>query len=197
MSGLDKIKDSIISDARKQADENIKAAESEAGDIKSKAVREAGQIKDEIEARSKRDVADYKERVDSSLDMTRRVRLLEAKQEMIDDVITEAKRKVTSLDTKEYFSLVLKLVEQNATAEEGEIIFSGKDLARLPEGFSGKIEEAAASKGGKLSISRTPGDIKSGFILSYNGIEENMSFEAMFEAKKDDLTDIVRTILFS
>ena len=39
--------------------------------------------------------------------------------------------------------------------------------------------------------------IKNGFILVYGGVEENCTINAMFDAKKDELSDIVHRLVFS
>ena len=198
MSGLDKIKDRILGDAEKTAEGILEDADKEAAEIKSKAVREADDLSKQITKKADQDLVSFQERVDSSIDMDRRMRLLSAKQEMIRDVIDEARNKISTLSVKEYFGLLLKLIELSVRkGESGTLYFSGKDLARMPEGFEKAAADAAAEAGGTVAVSKEPRDIGDGFVLSYGGIEENCTFDAMIAAKKDDLTDIVQTILFS
>lgn len=197
MSGLDKIKDRILQEAQEQAEEKIKEAEEKAGEIKSEAVREAGEIAKERKAKAENEVKSYKERVDSSIDLEHRTRILAAKQEIIGDVIEEAKRRILALDAKDYFALILKLVEKNMQEGSGTIFFSDADLAKMPSGFTGEVHALAKDHGNDLSVSMKSRNIGPGFILSYGGVEENCTFDALFEEKKDDLTDIVQTILFS
>lgn len=52
-------------------------------------------------------------------------------------------------------------------------------------------------KGAALKISRQTRKIDGGFVLVYGGIEENCSFEALFDAKHDELQDKVHGIVFS
>ena len=40
-------------------------------------------------------------------------------------------------------------------------------------------------------------DIDGGFILKYGGIEQNLSVDAIFEEKKDQMQDLAGKILFS
>ena len=44
--------------------------------------------------------------------------------------------------------------------------------------------------------SEDPGRIKSGFILSYGGIEENCSLDAIFAEKAETLRDLANSILW-
>ena len=135
--------------------------------------------------------------MDSSIDLEHRTRILAAKQEIIGDVITEAKRRILALGTKDYFALILKLIEKNIQDGEGTIYFSEEDLDRMPSGFTKEVSDLAKKHNADLSVSRESRKIGRGFVLSYGGVEENCTFDALFEEKKDSLTDIIQTILFS
>ena len=197
MSGLEKIRDRILKDAEDTASKRMEAAESEARVIKSEAVREADDIANDVRTRAEIDVKAYSERVDSSLDLEHRTRILAAKQEIIGDVISEAKKRITGLPARDYFGLMLKLIEKHVQPGEGIVYFPAEDLARIPDGFENDVKAAAHKAGGRLSISRESRKIGPGFILSYGGIEENCTLDALFEEKKDGLTDTVREILFA
>ncbi len=148
-------------------------------------------------AKSEQAVASYKERVTSSNDLQRRTKILAAKQEMIAAVLDKAYSSVERMEKGEYFAMLLKMLDKYAEPQEGEIFFSPADLAKLPKGFAGKAEEAAKKKGGSLKISKEGRNIENGFILAYGGIEENCTLRAMFDAKRDELSDKVYRILFS
>ena len=90
-----------------------------------------------------------------------------------------------------------RLLEAYVLPQEGEIYFSVKDLENMPVGFGKEIEEIALAKGGKLTVAGAGRDnIDNGFILAYGGIEENCTIRAMFDAKRDELSDIVHRLLF-
>ncbi len=197
MSGLEKIRERILGDAEKTAASRMEAAEAEARVIKSEAVREADEIAKNVREKAEAEVRSYSERVDSSLDLEHRTRLLAARQEIIGDVIAESKKRIASLRQRDYFDLMLKLIEKYAQPEEGVLYFSADDLARIPQGFGAEVKKAAERAGGKLTLSRESRKIGPGFILSYGGIEENCTVDAIFEEKKDELTDTVREILFA
>ena len=197
MSGLEKIRDRILQDAEDTAAARVEAAEAEARVIKSEAVRDADEIAKDVKAKAETEIKAFSERVDSSIDLRHRTKLLEAKQEIIGDVIAEARKRIAGLPGREYFDLMLKLLEKHVQPEEGTVYFSAEDLARIPDGFEKDVKAAAKEAGGKLSISTESRKIGPGFILSYGGIEENCTIDALLEEKKDDLTDTVREILFA
>ena len=64
-------------------------------------------------------------------------------------------------------------------------------------GFEVEILCIAKVMGGALVLSEETRDINGGFILIYGGIEENCSFQAMFNSRKDELSDKVHEVLFS
>ena len=153
MSGLEKIRDRILHDAQETADERMKAAEDKASVIKSEAVRDADEIANNVKAKADSEIKLYSERVDSSIDMKHRTGILAAKQEIIGDVIDEARRRIAELSSRDYFDLMLKLIEKHVREGEGTVYFSEDDLARIPAGFSSDVMEIARKNGGKLSIS--------------------------------------------
>ena len=88
MAGLDKIKSQILDEAKVTADAKIEDA---------KAQEEGARQADTILKKSEADTASQKERVKSAIDLQRRTRLLEAKQEMIAEIIEKAYEKVINL----------------------------------------------------------------------------------------------------
>ena len=59
--------------------------------------------------------------------------------------------------------------------QEGEILFSQRDLDRLPSGFEQELAQALPA-GGSLKISREPRKIDGGFVLVYGGVEHALLF---------------------
>lgn len=196
MGGLDKMKSRILEEANHSAQEIIAKAEAEAEIIvkAAKAEAEAGAAK--ISEKAERDAADYAKRVESSLDMRRKQAYLAAKREVISTVLDKAYDTVMNLDVNEYFDMLEKMLESYVLPEEGVICFSKRDLERMPEGFSGKIRTIAAAKGGSLTLADKAWDIDGGFLLVYGGIEENCTIKAVFDSKREELSDQVNRLLF-
>ncbi len=197
MAGIDKMKDQILDEAKASADGKINEAKAQADEIIEQARQEALKSQESISKKSENDVATYKERVESSADLQRRTRILEAKQQMISDVIDKAYESISTMDTEDYFSMLQKLLEKYALPEEGEVFLSTADVERMPAGFEEAAAKIAADKGGSLTVSKEGRKIENGFILAYGGIEENCTLSAMMDDKRDDMTDLVQNILFS
>ena len=191
------MKSQILDEAGKAADVKVAEAKAQAEELIQAARTEAAREAESISRKSEAEVANYKERAASSMDLQKRSRILEAKQAVIAEVLDKAYEKVSTMEKDEYFSMLLKLVGKYALAQDGEICFSAKDLERLPSGFEEQAGEIAAGKGGSLKVSRETRDIPNGFVLVYGGVEENCTLKAMFEAKRDELAAKVNHLIFS
>lgn len=197
MTGLDKMKSQILDEAKAAAEGKIAEAKAQAEETIRNAKEDAAKQTESILHKSKNDVSNYQERLESSIDLQKRTKILAAKQEVIAEVLEKARAKVEAMEAGEYFSMLLKMVEKYALAQDGEICLCAADLARLPEGFEAEVFRIAKEKGGSLKLSGEGKQIKNGFILVYGGVEENCTINAMFDAKKDELSDIVHRLVFS
>ncbi len=196
MTGLEKMKSQILDEAGKTASDKLAKANGEAEAMLSQAKEQAARDVENISRKSEADAARLKERVESSNDLLRRTKLLEAKQQMITEVLDKAYASVETMGEGEYFAMLLKMLGKYARPQEGQMYLSAGDFAKMPGDFEGKAKAVAKEKGGSLSVLGEGRNIENGFVLAYDGIEENCTLKAMFDAKKDDLSDKVHRILF-
>lgn len=197
MTGLEKIIESIGLDAQHAASESQAKADQKCAEIMAEANAACAKIDADAAADAAALRADILARGESGAQMQRKNRILTAKQEMIHAVIDAAKKKLTGLDSIDYFVLLGKLAEKYAQQGDGVMYLSRADLARVPAYFRKKLADIGQRKGGTLTLSDEPRELSGGFVLAYGGIEENCTFEAMFEENKERLQDVVRAKLFS
>ena len=101
-------------------------------------------------------------------------------------------------DDAAYFAMLEKVLEKYVLPEEGTICFTEKDRKRMPQGYMEKVYETAKKKGGSLELTETvPDGMDGGFILTYGGIEENCTIKALFDARREELSDKVNRQLFT
>lgn len=196
MAGLDKIVNQILEEANNSAESKVQAAREEAEAVLAKAREEAAKETEKIAAKAGTDVKNLEDRMKSSADLSRRTAILQTKQEMISNVIAKAYDAFCSKTDAEYFETIKGMLKKFVLAEEGEIIFSGRDIERMPAGFEGELERIASEKGGKLTLSKENRQMEGGFVLVYGGIEENCTFKALFDSQRDELQDKVQKVLF-
>ena len=187
----------ILSEAESSAKEILDQAKKEAEGIVEEARKRAEAECRRISEKSEAEVKGLEERAVSSSDLQRRKELLQAKQEVISQMLDQAYESLLCADEKDYFDMLRKMLRKFVLPQEGEICFSKEDLERMPKGFQEEIQAIAKEKGGALALSEEVRSVRGGFVLIYGGIEENCTFRAMFNSKKDELSDKVHALLFS
>lgn len=197
MTGLEKMQSQILSEAESSAKEILDQAKKEAEGIVEEARQRAEAECRRISEKSEAEVKGLEERAVSSSDLQRRKELLQAKQEVISQMLDQAYESLLCADEKDYFDMLRKMLRKFVLPQEGKICFSKEDLERMPKGFQEEIQAIAKEKGGALALSEEVRSVRGGFVLIYGGIEENCTFRAMFNSKKDELSDKVHALLFS
>lgn len=197
MTGLEKILKVIEDDANADVDEIIKQAQKDAAEIMNDAKQEADKKCSEMTAKTDANVQAILERAESAAVLQEKKKILNAKQQIISNVITKARNSLASLSDSEYIDIILKMVKKYAHNKEGVILFSKTDKKRLPADIDSKLSLALAEKqGASLVVSEAFAAIDGGFVLKYGDIEENCSFDALFSSAKEELSDQVNAILF-
>lgn len=194
MGGLEKIIDRIISNAKETAEANINEARKKALEIEKDAKEKADYLKAQNEQKIIADCDKIKQMAESADRQNLRHSLLKARNDVIKSIIAEAKEHIKSMDGEKYTDILKKLIKNNISNDEGEIIFSKKDLKIVDDKFKEYIKEESRSK---LKVSDEIADIESGFIIRYGKIEINCSIDSIFEDKYNELSDLVNSYLSS
>ncbi len=186
MSGLEKILAEIENDAKEVARYKVEKAQQTADEISKEANAEISQIKADATKENETMTADILNRAKSSSEFETRKAILAKKQELISKVIEESKQ---SLDTQKYFEVLLKLAKKYGGTEKASMALNKNDLDRLPKTFAKELPK-------NIVISKESANIKNGFLLIYDGIDINCSFDALFAEKMEELQDKAASILF-
>ena len=196
MTGLEKITSEIKADADKSVAALIDKANAEASGILAGAEKEAAEAVAKINHDVSVRLSASKSTAESAAALRKRRLILEEKQKLIGEVIEEAKNLIYALPDNVYFEKILKLAEKNVNPAEGTIIFNAKDLSRLPADFETKLNVVAVAKGGKLTVSKETRPIDGGFVLLYEGIDQNCSITSLFETHIESVQDKIQKLLF-
>lgn len=196
MAGIEKITEEILSEAEKQADSILEKAKTEADEAVSEAEKKNRKVSFAARKKADQKAALYTERLESRSAQIQKLGVLKAKQDIISDILAKAREKLRSQDTEAYFEMLLKFLPDAVQPEDGEMLLSEKDLARVPGDFAEKAAEIAGAKGGSLKLSKTPSPEPDGFLLRYGMIEINMSLDAVFEDHSDTLRDVIQKSLW-
>ena len=197
MTGLDKIIKHIEGDASATAEELILQAKEIAEQMRKVAKADGERLTAESKEQTSLEVDSYTERAKSAAALQKRKMILTAKQECISEIIEKTQDHLLHMESEEYFTIIMKMIPKYVRSMNGQIMFSSRDLERMPTDLQSKIEMSLADReGAMLQISDKPAKIKGGFVLIYEDVEENCSFEALFENDRDQLQDKIGALLF-
>jgi V/A-type H+-transporting ATPase subunit E len=198
MIGIEKIKDTIISDSEDKAREVLQDGEAQVAAI----LAEAKKLCQEKEAALGK-VMDYEKAQTrkimlSMAELEMRNDILFAKQDIIDKVFAEAVVRLNSMNKERYQDLIKTMLMTSVEAGDEEILFSKAGVEKLPEDFVAKINQELANKGmkGQLTVSSETPNIDGGFIIRNKGVEINNSFSALVNVYRDELETEVAAVLF-
>lgn len=197
MTGVEKIKERILEEARSQAETNIERAKEQADAIIETAQKDADSRKNKILEKARQDAVELKKRLRSVAELEARKKKLQAKQEIIEEAFNAAIEKLSALSDEEYKKIITQMIISSVETGTEEIILSPKDKKKLSPDFIQKINKELASKKikGNLTLSKETRDIKGGFILKSGDIETNNSFEALIRMKREEIEpDVVKAL---
>ena len=197
MAGVDKLKEKILSEARYQAESNIKKVEFESDGILEDAAKEAQKIKEEILKKAGKDAAARKKRKIAVAELEGRKTKLTAKQEIIGELFAKSIEKLNNTPDAEYEKILLEMICERAVGNE-EIILSKKDRGRVSADFINKINAMtlAAGKLAGMTLSEQTRQISGGFVLRSGDVEINNSFESIVKTQNDSLEALAVKMLF-
>ncbi len=195
MSGIDKILQEIEEEGRAAADRITQETGEKIENLRKGILEKARARCEEIRAQGGRESRGILERGASGAELLSRRMILEAKQELLAELLRKAQESIYQMENHEYFALIRRIVARNALPRAGELLLSPADMKRLPKGFEEEVC-ALLPAGGSLKLSSGSRNIRGGCVLLYDGVEENCSIEALFSAGKDEMTDLARSILF-
>lgn len=195
MSGIDKILQEIEEEGRAAADRIARETEEKISALRKEALEKAEARCAEIRAQGARESREILERGASGAGLLSRRMILEAKQELLAELLQKARESVCRMEGEEYFALIRRIAAKNALPRPGELLLSPGDRERLPDGFEKELA-GLLPEGGSLKVSSETRDIRGGCVLLYGGVEENCSIEALFSAGRDEMADLARSILF-
>ena len=196
MSGTEKILQHIAEQAGQEVQEILNKAQTEAKRLEAQAQAARQEEMEAVRQQGEAILAEARERAQVAAVTYKRRTLLAARGALVREALDKAWESILAMPDAEYFDFLYTQLDKQNLAREGVLLLNAKDLARRPSDFEKKIGAAAEKQKGKLSLSEKAAEIEGGFILSYGGIEENCSLEALFESEADVLKDAVRAVLF-
>ena len=193
MSGLEKIISQIEHESDDRCRSIIEEANKKAQSIIEEAEKSASEILLENEIKTAKKIESMEQIAQSSSEFAKSKILLTSKLEIIDEMLKKSLDEIKNLPDEEYFAIIKALIIGNSRSGEGALCLSEKDKKRLPKGF---IEDINKALGDRKIVSGETINIDGGFVLVYEDIDINCSFDAIASSKLDELRDALNTVLF-
>ena len=220
MTGLEKITERILADAKERARGILETAQEECRQMAQDYAERAEQIRDRIAERAEREGEELVSRARSAVAMTRRDILLSAKAQMLDETFEAAKAQICATDYGKYRELLVALLScallEQAQSEQSsiemgdevtdfdtfEVFFNENDRAQfgqyvIDHARKNTERRIGAARAAKLRLADAVADIDGGLILRYGNTETNCSISALLSEMRRDLEGKIAAILFA
>ncbi len=195
---LQKLIASIDGEAGAEADRIVGRAQEEAEQIRqqagAQAQAEAGKLKKAHLEHCQKEAA---QRL-SQARLQARNRILEIRQELVDDAFAQAHAALCTMDDDAYRAWMKRQILSLYQSADETLVVPAKDRERLAEGWVQEVNEALIEKGldGPAQFEFTAAHIDGGFLLKHPKYEVDMSFRALLEGLKTQIRAEVATALF-
>ena len=188
--GVEKILEQIYMENQLKINEIQKFWEEKKNDYRQKEMSKTKTIEDDILQNAVSDARLCEEKGKSIAKNYVRNELLRVKSQMTEQAISKCIERLNEQNDEQYFLMIKKLIIKNAPQNQDfKIHFNNRDIKRVPKNFIKSINDSLKQSSSKALISEKSINISGGFILSYNGIEENCSFEALINEKIYDIKE--------
>lgn len=207
MTGLSKITDKILAEARADAAATLAQAKARAEEISRDAERRAAELCERVDESAKREASEIVSRTKSSEAMLRRNALLAEKSAMIDEVFSEAHRELLALSDEKYLALLAALAStvlgqlradeatnrelygEEESAEPFEVLLNARDADRCGKALKKALPEDA-------HLSDEVAAIDGGLIVRHGRVEVNCSLKSLIDQVRPTLEARISHTLF-
>lgn len=193
MEGMERIRQSILEEAKSQADSIIKEAEQRAADQAEEAARQADVLVAERIDKAKAQADETTKRMLLMAELEMKKEELKVKQQMIDKAFEKAFEKLKGLSGKELIDMMVSMLERAGISGDEEIIVSPADREMYEKGL---LDEVNQRLGYRLKLSDENRGIQGGFIIKRQGIEINNSYETLLRMERERIETEIAGILF-
>jgi len=198
MSGAEKLKEKIVSEAGRLAEQVVAEAKLRAEEIVAGARRQAEEKQKHILRQAHLQAEENRRRIRTIAELDARKEVLAAKVRTIENVFQQAVTRLQALEPAEFQSFILKMLVAAAEKGNEEVIVSARDQWRFTADLLAEANKALEEQGkqGKLILSAERREIQGGVILRSGEVEIDCSFDSLLRMQRDQLEPEVAAVLF-
>ncbi len=189
---IERIRNYILDNAQKEAGLIIKKAEDQFhAEVHKARLSLEKQYQEKLQGDEKRLEDEIKQAI-NALKNDYRMKLLEMKNGLIDDIFARAIHHIQSLSDSDYLSLLKRWMGNIPLHLEGQIFVNEKDLNRIAGDF---VHDINKDRKIRIIVSTKTIDIKGGFILKARNYEIDYSLETMVKNLRPKLIPELSNLL--
>ncbi len=180
---LERIKAHILEQAKSEAEQLLKAAKE---GLELRLSRARTSFREEMERRLNaldKELKEENTRALSALRVKNQLKLLELKNQLIEDIFQRVLNHLLSLPAEDYLALLEGWINRLELKEKSYLRLSPEDAKRIGQELVRRIN--SSKKGEILSLDPEPAPIKGGFILKTKKFEIDNSVETVLKQLKE------------
>lgn len=193
MEGMERIRESILAEARTQAEAIIKEAEDKVKEMEIQAEKRAEELTKNRFERAEVEAQEAQKRMLSMAELELKKQSLEAKQSIIDQAFDKALVKLNNLPEEKYAAMIVTALGSVGIKGGEELIVPPQDREKFQKGLLKRINDKL---GFELKLSDEDRGIQGGFIVKVDGVEINNSFETLLRMEREKVESEIADILF-
>lgn len=193
MEGMERIRESILAEARTQAEAIIKEAEDKVKEMEIQAEKRAEELTKNRLERAEVEAQEAQKRMLSMAELELKKQSLEAKQSIIDQAFDKALVKLNNLPEEKYAAMIVSALGSVGIKGGEELIVPPQDREKFQKGLLKKVNDKL---GFELKLSDEDRGIQGGFIVKVDGVEINNSFETLLRMEREKVESEIADILF-
>ncbi len=180
--GLEAVKEEILNSAKEQSNSLLAEARKEANKIMREAENKIEEMKEKNDLETKKILDMIKRQELASAELENKKMILEAKKQVIENVFSEAKKKLESLDDKKREAYVKKLLEKAKSDIEVAHVYCNKRDIKFLKDFNAETAEII---GGLIAENKE------------KTIRVDYSFETLLQSIKENELQDINKMLFA
>jgi len=173
---IERIRNYIIQNAQKEAEQIIKTAEEQFRNETESARRTLEKKYQEMLQADEKHLREDMKRFLGKLKSDCKMELLEVKNRVIDSVLERAVCRIQSLSDKDYLTLTGRWLTNIPDHLEGELSLNTRDLKRITNAF---IDDINKDRKARISLNTKAIDIKGGFIVKTKHYEIDYALDTI------------------
>ena len=170
-------------------------AETEAVGIRDEHARKGSRLREELERKVRLKAADEQRRLIVGEELELRKAFLEKKREILNEVYSEARTRISTLPQAEYLELMRSFVVRNALSGREEIVVPARQRDLFTAGYIESLN-VARGKDSSLSLARESGDFSWGVVLREGPRRVDLTLDVVFEQLKARIESEIASLLF-